>query len=160
MITTLLACSSYSQTKINSKKYGALEFSELDHGQAKVVDGTTEKLKNSPTGSHGWLNDLLIVKVTDSIKVEPKANFGIVYIINAKDTFNVDVTIEWVYPSEITNEKGDKFKSIKYTTTRPTNIPSGSTYSLDETYEMVRGPWIERIYIQNKLVNSRTFILY
>ncbi len=149
-----------SQTTINSKLYGSLEFRELDHGLAKVKDGTTEKLTNSPTGNHGWLEDFEIISQSDSIQILPKANFGVVYIVNSKDTVEIDVVIEWIYPQKITNDKGEKFKSIKYTTKRPTNIPSASSYSLDEQYEMVKGNWTQNLYIGNKRVCSRTFILY
>jgi hypothetical protein len=90
----------------------------------------------------------------------PKANFGVVYIVNAKDTVDIDVVIEWIYPEKITNTNGEKFKSIKYSTRRPTNIPSASSYSLDEPYEMVKGEWKMNIYIENKRVCSKTFILY
>src|SRR5262249_9390101 len=119
-----------------------------------------EDLKNTPTGTHSWLKDFEIINVSDSIQVQPKANFGIVYEMDSKDTIDIDVAIEWIYPQEITNEKGQKFKSIRYTTTRPTNIPSASSYSLDEPYEMVKGNWQLNIYVEKTRVLSRTFILY
>lgn len=163
-ISTLFALfilqSTFSQTTINSKAYGVLEFKELDHGLAKVKDGTTDELKTSPTGTHGWLEDFEIIKMTDSIKAHLKANFGVIYIVNATDTVDIDVVIEWIYPKKITNDKGEKFKSIKYTTKRPTNIPSASSYSLDEPYELIKGDWQMNIYIENKRVCSKTFILY
>lgn len=164
LIFTLLSLAilqtGFSQTIVSSGKLGKLEFKELDHGLAKVKDGTTEKLSASPTGNHGWLDDFEIINKTDSIKVLPKANFGVVYMVQAKDTADIEVVIEWIYPQKITNEKGEKFKSIKYTTIRPTNIPSASSYSLDEPYEMVTGEWKMNIYIENKRVCSRTFVLY
>ena len=89
-----------------------------------------------------------------------KANFGVVYMVKAKDTVDMDVQIEWIYPKKITNDKGEKFKSIKYTTQRPTNIPSASSYSLDEPYEMVKGRWTMNHYLENKKVYTRSFVLY
>lgn len=160
LLTLLIFQATFSQSTVNSKSYGILEFIELDHGLAKVKGRTTEKLSNTPTGSHGWLADFEIIKKSDSIQVLKKANFGVVYIVKAKDTVNIDVVIEWIYPDKITNDKGEKFKSIKYTTKRPTNIPSASSYSLDEPYEMVKGDWKMNIYIEDKRVCSRTFILY
>lgn len=150
----------FAQTLITSKTNGTLEFKELEYGLAKVKDGTTEKLNNTPTGTHGWLQDFEIVKVTDSIQIQLKANFGTVYIINAKDTVDIDVEIEWIYPEKIKNEKGETFKKIKYTTKRPTNIPSASSYSLDEPYELVKGKWQMNIYVENKKAYSKTFILF
>jgi hypothetical protein len=155
-----LFTSSFAQTTVVSKTNGPLQFVELDHGLASVVEGTSDNLGKTPTGTHGWLKDLVITKVTDSIEVKPKANFGVVYIVRAKDTADIDVVIEWIYPGTITNEKGEKFKSIKYTTRRPTNIPSASSYSLDAPYEMVKGQWKLNLYIENKNVYSRTFFLY
>ncbi|MEO5942184.1 MAG: DUF3859 domain-containing protein [Ferruginibacter sp.] len=160
LLTLLILQTAFAQTTINSKTYGILEFKELDYGLAKVKDGTTEKVSNTPTGTHGWLADFEIIEKTDSIKALPKANFGVVYIVNSKDTVNIEIAIEWIYPEKITNEKGEKFNSIKYTTKRPTNIPSASSYSLDEPYETIKGDWKMNIYIENKRVCSRTFVLY
>jgi len=117
-------------------------------------------MKNTPTGVHGWLKDFAIIKVTDSVRTIPKTNFGVVYLIKATDTIDINVEIEWIYPTEVTNEKGEHFKSIKYTTKRPTNIPSASSYSLDEPYELVNGKWTMNIYIENKPVYTKTFFLY
>lgn len=160
LLTLLIFQETFSQTTVNSKSYGALKFIELDYGLAKVKDGTIEKLSSSPTGNHGWLEDFEIINKSDSIQVLPKANFGVVYIVNAKDTVDIDVVIEWIYPEKVTNDKGEKFKSIKYTTKRPTNTPSASSYSLDERYEMGKGDWNMNIYIENKRVYSRTFVLH
>ncbi|WP_029268848.1 DUF3859 domain-containing protein [Flavobacterium sp. KJJ] len=150
----------FSQAAIKSKSYGTLELKELDYGLAKVEDGTTEQVNNTPTGTHGWLKDFVIIKNTDSIKAVKKANFGVVYMVKAKDTVNLAIDIEWIYPEKVTNNKGEKFKSIKYTTQRPTNIPSASSYSLDEPYELIKGKWEMNLYIENKRVYSKTFILY
>lgn len=158
-LTLLIFQTSFTQTIVISKTYGELAFKELEYGLAKVKQGTTEQLNTSPTGTHGWLADFEIIDKTYSIQALPKANFGVVYIVNAKDTVDIDIVIEWIYPKKITNEKGETFKSIKYTTKRPTNIPSASSYSLDEPYEMVKGEWKMNIYIENKRVCSKVFVL-
>lgn len=160
VIINLFINTSFSQTSVVSKDNGVLEFVELDHGLAKVVDATIEKNQNTPTGTHGWLKDFEIVKVTDSIKVAEKANFGVVYQVTSKDTVDIDVVIEWIYPKRVTNEKGEQFNSIRYTTKRPTNTPSASSYSLDAPYEMVKGNWEMNMYIENKKVYTKTFFLY
>lgn len=152
--------SSSSQTKVDSKKLGTLEFFEIDHGLAKVEEGISETSENTPTKTHGWLKDFAITKVTDSILVEAKANFGVVYEIRAIDSVDIDIDIEWIYPKTIKNDKGEKFKSIRYTTRRPTNTPSASSYSLDAPYEMATGKWTVNLYIEDKLVHSRSFYLY
>lgn len=155
-----LVASSSAQNTVASKSAGSLEFVELDHGLAQVKDGAVDDLGNTPTGTHGWLEDFVITKVTDSIQVAKKANFGVVYMVKANDTVDIDVVVEWIYPEKITNEKGEKFRSIKYTTQRPTNIPSASSYSLDEPYEMVKGRWTLNLYLEKRKVFSRNFLLY
>lgn len=160
LATLLFIKTSFAQTTVISKTNGSLEFVELDYGLAETVPDKVEKLKSSPTGSHGWLKDFAITKSTDSVQAILKANFGVVYMVKAKDTVDIDVVIEWIYPEKIVNEKGQKFKSIKYVTKRPTNIPSASSYSLDAAYEMVKGNWQMNIYLENKQVYSRTFFLY
>lgn len=131
----------------------------MDHGLAQVVGGQVLESKKSPTGTRGWLDDFTIIDVTDTILIAPKANFGVVYIINATDTVDITVDIEWVYPEKITNEKGEKFKSFRYSTQRPTNTPSASSYSLDAPYEMVKGDWTMNIFVEKKKLFSRTFFL-
>ena len=160
LVSLLLINSSFSQTSIVSKSHGLLEFKELDHGLGQVVDGSVVNDKKSPNGSRGWANDYWILEMTDSISAVPKANFGVVYIINAKDTVDINVDIEWIYPEKMINEKGEKFKSIRYTTRRPTNIPSGSSYTLDEPYELLKGKWTMNIYVEKKKMFTRTFFLY
>jgi hypothetical protein len=160
LLSIFFVDNSFAQTTVVSKTNGLLEFVELDYGIAKVLGRTTDKLENSPTGTHGWLEDFQITKVTDSIQTLPKENFGVVYMVRSKDTVEIDIDIEWIYPEKIKNEKGEKFKSIRYTTKRPTNIPSASSYSLDAPYEMVKGNWKMNIYIENKKLYSRTFYLY
>lgn len=150
----------FSQTTVKSKKYGDLIFNELAYGPAKTSRERTEVEKKSPTGDRGWLKDFEIIEQTDSIQIVPKANFGVVYMVDAKETVDLKVVIEWIYPSKIVNEKGEVFKSIKYSTVRPTNTPSASSYSLDESYEMVKGNWEVNIYLENKKVYSKTFVLY
>ena len=158
--TFLFYIAASAQTTLVSKTAGPLEFVELEYGLASVAGRTTVEEKATPTGNRGWLEDFVIIKVTDSVQVVRKANFGVVYMIKAKDTVDIDVQIEWIYPEKITNDKGEKFKSIKYTTQRPTNIPSASSYSLDEPYEMVKGRWTMNLYLENKKVYSRSFVLY
>ena len=147
-----------AQNTVESKTNGLLEFVELDHGLAKVSGGKDDSLASKV--SHRWLEDFVIVKVTDSILAEMNANFGEVYIVKAKDTVNIDVVIEWIYPKKITNNKGERFNKIKYTTKRPTNIPSASSYNIDTPFELVKGNWTMNIYLENKKVFTRTFFLY
>ncbi len=160
LITLFFFTSSIAQknTKIQTDK--DFQFVELNYGLADIVRDSTAQLANSPTGTHGFLSGYELTKVTDSVLPKIKANFGVVYMIKAIDTTDIDVVIEWIYPKKITNYKGQKFLSVKYTTQRPTNTPSGSSYTLDEPYEIVKGNWIINIYLKDKLLYTKTFILY
>ena len=104
-----------------------------------VLSGLKLKGENTPTKTRGWFKDFVIIKQADFIKIAPKANFGTGYIVNAKDTMDISIDIEWIYPKAVKNEQGEKFKSIRYSTKRPTNISSASSYSLDADYEVVPG---------------------
>jgi hypothetical protein len=154
-IYTLFAIvNSYSQ---NSK---AIEFVEINYGMVKVSRERTEIQANSPTGSRGILESFEFINITDSVPAVLKNNFGIEYMLKATDSTEIDVTIEWIYPEKIINTEGKKFKTIKYTTQRYTNEPTFSSYSLDEPYELVKGKWKMNIYAYNKLLYSKTFILF
>lgn len=61
LLTLFVFQISFSQTTINSKTKGDLEFKELEYGLAKVKGGTIEKLISSPTGTYVWLDDFEIV---------------------------------------------------------------------------------------------------
>ncbi len=161
LLAFIFCNATFSQSVIvNSKSHGSLEFVQSDYGLAKVAGRQVDELKNSPTGDHGWLKEFEIIDKTDSIKILPKANFGLVYIVKSQVTEDIEVEIEWIYPEKITNNEGKKFKSIKYPTKRPTNTPSASSYSLDEPYEMVKGEWKMNLYIEGKRVCSKSFYLY
>jgi hypothetical protein len=150
----------FAQTKLESKKNTPLIFIILDYGIVKATGIADDPLKASPTGTHHWLDDLQVVKVTDSIPLKLKQNFGFFYVIKTIDTVNLNIDTEWIYPSKITNEKGESYKSIKYTIPKTTNIPSASLYSLDEPYEMVKGKWVVNLYMENKKIGSKSFIVY
>jgi Domain of unknown function (DUF3859) len=144
----------------HSQSNKAVEFVEINHGMVKVSRERTEIQINSPTGSRGILESFEFIKITDSVPAILKNNFGIEYMLKTADSTEIDVTIEWLYPEKITNTEGKKFKTIKYTTQRYTNEPTFSSYSLDEPYELVKGKWKMNIYAYEKLLYSKTFILY
>jgi hypothetical protein len=160
VISILCSVQLFAQKTFDSKKYGTLKFTVLYYGITKGFGGQDDQMAGTPTGTHRWLDDLDLIKKTDSIPMELKQSFGLIYQVEAKDTFDMDVDIEWIYPKKITNEKGEEFKSIRYTSKRPTNIPSGSNYSLNAPYEMVKGKWTVNIYIDDKKMTSKTFIVY
>lgn len=117
-------------------------------------------MENTPTGTHGWLKEFEITKITDAVPATLPANFGVQYVVKAKDTVEIEVEIEWIFPEKIINDQGKKFKSIKYKTQRPTNIESASSYSLDKPFELLKGKWTLNIYLENRIVNTKIFVLY
>lgn len=159
-ITMFLLVSNLAFAQNRFTKDGVFEFVELSHGIARVEEGTTEKLKNSPTGTRGILQNFEIAIVTDSIEIKPKANFGVLYTIKSKQDIDIDVTFEWIYPEKIKTEDGKKIKSLKFTLSRPTNTEIASSYSLDTPSEMVKGNWTLNIYIKGEMLFTRTFVLY
>ena len=150
----------FGQTVIESKQFGKLEFFLIKYGVAQVVSGTVDAMENTPTGTHGWLKEFEITKITDSVPATLLANFGVQYVVKAKDTVEIEVEIEWIFPEKMINDQGKKFKSTKYKTQRPTNIESASSYSLDKPFELLKGKWTLNIYLENRIVNTKTFVLY
>ena len=104
---------SSAQPTVVSKTAGPLELVELGFGLASVGGRTTVEEKATQTSGRGWLEDFAIIKVADSVQMVRKANFGVVYMIKAKDTVDINVQVEWIYPEKIINDKGEKFKSIR-----------------------------------------------
>ena len=72
--TLLFFNATFAQNIVESKSNGLLEFVELDYGLASVKGGTVVNVNNTPTGTHGWLEDFVIIKVTDSVEAVLKAN--------------------------------------------------------------------------------------
>lgn len=157
LLALLISQAGFSQ---KTGKYGDLKFEEINYGRVVTKNGTIRETKDSPTGKHRWGDNLKLIRTTDSIPIFKNAAFGVIYNIKAKDTIDIDVDVEWIFPKTITNDKGQQFKSIRYTTKRPTNILSASSYTLEERYEMIKGNWILNIYIENKQVYSKTFVLF
>ena len=160
LISILVYNVALSQTIIKTKNYGILEFKEFDYGLASVVSETKAKLDKSPTGNRNWIEGFEIVKVTDSIPLFPKTHFGSIYVINSKNTMELETEIEWIFPQKIINDKGKSFKTLKYKTVKTTNKFTSSSYGLDEPYELVKGKWILNIFIENKIIYTKTFILF
>ena len=138
----------------------SIEFAELDYGLAQVGDRRPMKADNVPTGERNVSTTLDFVEHTDSIQIAPKASFGIMYMLKAIDSVDINVDVEWIFPKKMVDDKGNKYKSIRYTSKKPTNTELGNTYTFDEQYEMIEGKWILNIYYENKKLFSRTFIVY
>lgn len=159
-ISFLNICSAQSNTNLTTED---VKFVELNYGIANATriasDSDGVIVKPAVDVSNNMLSQFEIVKKTDSVETKMKAKFGIKYMFTAKDTMDIYVDIEWIYPKTVKNN-GKKFKSIRYTTKRPTNIPSASSYSIDDDFELIKGNWTENIYYQDKLVDTRVFILY
>jgi len=165
LIILLISVSLFSMcsAQTNLTTVGDVKFTELNYGIANGVRANSDLngivVKPAVGVGNNTLSQFEIVKKTDSVEAKMKAKFGIEYMFTAKDTMDIYVDIEWIYPKVLENN-GRKFKSIRYTTKRPTNIPSASSYTIDDNFELVKGNWTEKIYYQDKLVDTRVFILY
>lgn len=145
--------STYSQT--------AVQFEELAFGLAARTENTDRiEAADLPTGQRNIANNLEFVQSTDSIQLQPKGSFGIMYMLKAADSVDIKVDVEWIFPKKMVDKEGNKYKSIRYTTTKPTNTELGNTFTLDEAYEMIEGKWTLNLYVDNKKLFSRSFFVY
>lgn len=151
----VLQCTSYAQTNGTPVK-----FKEISYGYYTSQTVEKEQMDNMPAGGHTVVKNQVLVKQTDKIPAKIGTEFGTVYQLKGRSKDSVQLDIEWIYPHEITDpQKNASFKSIKYSLYVPGNATNGSTYSLEEPFEIVTGEWQLNIYGQGELLYSKKFML-
>lgn len=149
-------------TKVNAQQTDLpFKFSEESYGIYSSHTAELEKLEALPNFDHKVVDKQVLVKQTDRVPAKKGLEFCVDYklISAAKDTMHLQ--LEWIYPHAITDpQKKSTFKSIKYPIKLPLNETNGSTYSLDNEYEVVKGTWQFNIYYDDKIIYTRKFELY
>lgn len=119
-----------------------------------------EQMDGSPTGTHTVVEKQTLLKKTQSVDAKIGAAFGVEYKLAGKQNDTIPIELEWVFPSEMTDQKGNHYNSIRYPVDLPANLVNASVYSLDNDYEVVKGTWTFNIYYQDKVIFSRKFDLH
>ncbi len=112
MLFSLSAVAAQPKIKVERISYGLCS---VDVKQKIALEG-------SPTGSQGITSGFQLVKRTNRVPAELGQRFGVEYIINADPGVEeVEIECVWVYPTPVTNPKGQVFKEARYTSVKSTN---------------------------------------
>lgn len=136
------------------------KFDEIATGtftKGKVIE--QEQMAGSPTGTHGVIEQQSLIEKTQSVEAKIGAAFGVEYKLAGKKNDTIPIELEWVFPSDMTDQKGNRYSSIRYPVDLPANLVNASVYSLDNDYEVLKGTWTLNIYYHDKVIFSRKFDL-
>lgn len=158
---TILPLSLCSYIKVNAQqKDASFKFSEISYGTYRSQTVEKESMAESPSGDHKVVTKQILLKKTEKIPAKIGTEFGTEYKLTGNSKDIVTLQLEWVFPKEITDPvKKVSFKSIKYPIDLPANATNASTYSLDNDFEVVKGPWQLNIYYNEKIIYSKKFEL-
>ena len=158
-LTTFVLLGCYGLQNNNTDKGLALEVKQLNYGICESRKINTIEDAITPSGKEYIATGFKLVEKTDTIPAVLGKEFGVQYFIKCKRTKNIKVENIWIFPSEIINDKGEKFKGIRYTVSKPTNHATFTSYYLSEEYETKKGEWIFQMYYQDTLLYEKKFIL-
>lgn len=134
-----------------------LTFKEIDFGICKTEHVYDIKSKKSPTGQQSFTDKFTLIKQTDKIPAIIGQNFGVQYRIESNVTKDILVEQVWIFPKEMIDDNGKKFKEIRYMIKKPTNLTTYSTYCLEKDYEVVKGTWVFQMFYKGEKLHERTF---
>ena len=137
------------------------KFSETNYGYYRSVTVETEQMPGSPSGDHKVVTNQVLIKQTARIPAKIGSDFGINYKLSGNKKDTVQLEIEWVFPQEMVNPAQNiKYKSIRYPIDLPCDAANGSTYSLDNDFEVIKGDWLLNVYYNNQIIYIKKFKLY
>lgn len=145
--------------KVNENKPISLEVKELEFGICETKTVVNEQMENSPSGTYTLSRGFKIVDKTDSITAKLGQKFGVKFIMQSDVNKNLSIEQVWIFPETITNDKGEKFKELRYTVNKPTNEKTYSTYTLEKNFEVVKGEWIYQMFYNDSKIYEKTFYL-
>ena len=162
VLPLLICCSSKGLKSTNTTKNDKpfkVSFHELRYGICKTDSLYKQDLKTSPSGNQIISEAFKLIKKTDRIPGEVGQQFGVEYILESDFIGYLPVQQVWIFPEVITDGKGKAFKEARYTTEKPINSKTYSTYTLEKDFEVVKGEWIYQMwYDQEKLYERKFYI--
>ncbi|WP_018343811.1 DUF3859 domain-containing protein [Cytophaga aurantiaca] len=136
-----------------------LKFVEIGYGICETEEVFTKKNKEAPTGTQAFSDGFVLIKQTDTIPAILGQQFGVTYEIQSANDKSIDVEQAWIFPQEMINNEGQKFKEIRYTLKKSVNRMSFSTYSFDKKYEIVKGQWTFQMLHKGVKIYERKFFV-
>jgi hypothetical protein len=134
-----------------------VDFVELNYGICDQDLLKYKKQKNTPTGTRGVVSGFNLIEQTDTIPGEKGLTFGVEYLLKSKMRGHITIEQVWVFPTIVTNEKGEKYKEIRYPFSKPTNKKTATTFTFVEDYEIVKGEWKYQLFFKGDLLYERKF---
>ncbi len=136
----------------------------IEYGIYKVED-KPKIIPNSeiPGGIQKKIKKSVLITNTDHIPAILNTKFGIRYLIKGKpDGAQVKTRTKWIYPEAGMRDPdtGRVYDHIEYSSTDRIGKPQYSGYSLEEEWELIPGEWILQVWIDNKKLIEKRFILY
>ena len=152
---SVLHAAVYAQTNNTQVK-----FKELSYGYYSSETVEKEQSDDLPTGGHKVIKNQVLVKQTNKVPAKIGTEFGTVYQLKGRSKDSVQLDIEWIYPREIVDpKKNAAYKNVRYSLYVPGNLTNGSTYTLEEPFEVVTGEWQLNIFNKGNLLYSKKFVL-
>lgn len=134
-------------------------FQEISHGIYATESTSREASTESPSGFQRFSSGVNLIKTCNVITAIKGKEFGIQYTIESNRDTTLLVKKVWEFPDTITNNNGEKFSRLERKMYVSTNQQLFTFYSLDEDYEVIKGKWILKFFLQDHLLYQRTFIL-
>lgn len=151
--------SGFTQNNTSPKKQ-LYQFVELKHRLSKDKIPSKPKQKDSLAWGSGPYQFFKVIKSTDSVPARLNTVFGIEFKVTGMNNPDLRYTQEWIYPAPMKEEDGRKYALAKVNGTMSTNHDNTCSYSFGKSYELLKGPWKLNVYVENKLMFTRTFIVY
>jgi hypothetical protein len=86
-----------------------------------------------------------------------EVKIGIEFILESETVEIITLNQIWIFPKEIADEKGNKFKEVKTNIEKPTNENVYLSFTMNERNDLVKGKWKYRLYHKKKLLFEKEF---
>jgi len=145
---------------VNAQTTPSFKFNEISYGVYSSESTIKEKMDESPSGTHNVAIKQILKKKTNRIHAEVGVEFGTEYKLTGNTNDTTTIEIEWVFPKKMIDNDKNSFERIRYSIDLPINSGNASTYTLENSYEVIVGDWLLNIYSDNKIIYSKKFSLY
>lgn len=152
----LFACS-HKVTK-NEKSF-AIKFHELRYGICETDELYQQQMTNSPSGHQVVSDRFRLIARTDTIPGALQQQFGVEYILESKAKGHVPVEQVWIFPQTLYNDNGQSFDEVRFTTEKPLNEKTYTTYMMEKDFEVVKGNWTFQMWYGGNKIYERSFFV-
>jgi Domain of unknown function (DUF3859) len=133
----------------------------LNYGVYQIARDPSQDVAHTGV-ANGKLNHIIdhkLIERTDIICARLNQTFGVEYLVTGSPQW-AEVTINRVTqfpPIGVTNDKGVNFSSNRFSSPEIIGGKGIRTFTFDEPYELVTGPWVFEFHYQGELVGAQKF---